>query len=167
MNKILVILLASTLFFACNSVEKKEVKSHYDDFKKLHQNDKDVVTLSVPTFMTKMFVKSETKEVQDAISKINSLDFFIKENADDVFKSDLKKHISDKTYNTFLTFTEEDANIKVFTNEKDGIISELVILINKQKENTYVILKIGGEFDAKSIKKVTEEIDIEAIAKYK
>jgi len=167
MKKIFIILLSTVLFFSCNNSSDNSSESGFETFKSLHEKDNGALTFSMPAFIFKMFVKSDTKDVKDAVNKIDDIDFFIQEKADDAFTDDLKKHILNKRYKSLMTFNEKSADINIVTNEKDNKINEVIIVINENTKNSCVLLKIGGDFDSNSVKKLAEGIDINEIAKYR
>jgi len=168
MKNILIILISSIFIFGCsNDSNTNSSESGYDKFYKLHENDEGVLTIGMPVFLFKMFVDSNEKDVKNAVNKIKDIDIFIKDKADKDFTNDLDKHISTKSYNTLMTVNEKEANIKVMVNEKDDIISELVVVINEQKENSCVILRVGGSFNKKEVEKLAEKMDIEGISKFR
>ncbi len=114
-----------------------------------------------------MFVDKNNKEVKDAVNKVKEIDIFIKDKADKIFTDDLNKHISSKTYKTLVTANEKDANIKVMINENKDIVSELVVVINEEKENSCVILRVGGSFNIKDVENLAEKMDIDGISNFR
>ncbi len=167
MKNLLIILLSTMLIFSCNSSSDNYAESGFETFKGLHEKDKGTLTFSMPTFLFKMFVKSEKKDVKDAVSKIDDIDFFIQETADEDFTNDLKKHILNKKYKSLMTFNDKGADINIVTNGTDEKINEVVIVIKDSNKKSCVLLRIGGEFDSKSVKNLAEGIDIEGVAKYR
>lgn len=167
MKNTIFILLSAMLIFSCNSGSNNSTESGFKTFKELHEKDNGTVTFSMPAFIFKMFVKSDKKDVKDAVNEINDINFLIQEKADDTFTSDLKKHILNDQYKSLMKFNEKDAEINVVANGKDEKISEVVIVINDNKKNSCVLLKIGGNFDSNSVKNLSEGIDIEGVSKYR
>ena len=167
MKKLLIILLSIVLIFSCNNGSDNSTESGFETFKNLHENDKGTLTFSMPAFLFKMFVKSEKKDVKDAVNKIDDIDFFIQETANEDFTDDLKKHILNKRYKSLMTFNEKGADINIVTNGTDEKINEVVIVVNDSNKKSCVLLRIGGKFDSKSVKDLAEGIDIEGVAKYR
>ena len=167
MKNIIIFLVSSMLIFSCNSGNNSSTKSGFETFKTIHEKDKGTLTFSMPAFIFKAFVNSDKKDVKDAVNEINNINFLIQEKANDAFTSDLKKFIFNNQYKSLMKFNEKDAEINVVANGKEDKFNEVVIVINDKTKNSSVLLKIGGNFDAKSVKNLAEGIDIEGVSKYR
>jgi len=167
MRKLSVIILFFLVFSSCKEDEPVKKESGFDTFYELHENDSGVLTIGMPVFLFNMFVDTSNKDVKDAFNKIKSIDFFIKEGANDEFTKDLNKHLSSKTYKTFMTLNDNNSKIKFLLKENGENIDEAVIIIQDKTDNNCVLLRIDGTFNMKNIEKLADKIDIQEVAKYR
>ncbi len=167
MQKSLIILLSVLFLFSCKEEEAKEIPSGYDTFYDLHENDDDALTFGMPTFIFKLFITISNKGVEEAVDQIESIDFFISDQADDAYIKELNKHFPIKIYKPLLNIKDKDTGIKFLVREKKERVDELIMIVTEKPDNTCVLMRIGGSFNIKHVEQMADKIDVSGIVKYR
>lgn len=135
-----------------------------------YETDADFTHVSITSRMFGLFtnMEMETKEdqeVMDAISKLKGLKILAKENTTkgkELYKEAFTL-IPTTEYDELMTVRDEDRDMKFMIKEKDGKISELLMVMGGDKE--FFILSLFGEIDLKQISKISKAMDIEGLDK--
>ncbi|MTI19424.1 DUF4252 domain-containing protein, partial [Fulvivirga sp. RKSG066] len=104
----------------------------------------------------------EDQEILDAISKLKGLKILAKEETDQagaLYKEALGKIRGE--YDELMSIRDEDKDMKFMIKEKDGKISELVMVMGGNRE--FFILSLFGEIDLKQIAKISSAMDIDGL----
>jgi len=155
------------ILYSCNDEEENTGSSGYDDFYDLHQRDEGVLTIGMPVFIFKLFIDRSNKQVKEAIEQIETIDLFIKEDAEDSFTDEVMRHFPSRTYKNIYGTNTDEIEIKFMAKEKKDRVDELIMVANEKKNDNCVIMRIGGDFNLKDIKRLAEMIDVDDLVKYR
>lgn len=133
-----------------------------------YETDSDFTHVSVTSRMFSLFtdLEAETKEdqeVMDAISKLKGLKILAKENTTkgkELYKEAFTL-IPKTEYDELMSVRDEDKDMKFMIKEKDGKISELLMVMGGNNE--FFILSLFGEIDLKQISKISKAMDIDGL----
>lgn len=167
MKKFLFIILSIILLSNCTSNEENAIPSGYDDLYDLHSRDKGVITIGMPVFIFKLFIDKSNKQVKDVLEQIETIDLFIKEEAEDAFTDEVMRHFPSRTYKNLYGSNTDEAEIKFLVKEKKERVDELIMVANEKENKNLVVLRIGGDFNFKDIERLAEKIDVNDLVKYR
>ena len=105
----------------------------------------------------------EQKAVISAISKIKGLKILKKDearNSRELYKEALSM-IPSKDFEELMTVRDKDKDMKFYTKEAAGKISELVMVMGGNDE--FMVMSIFGEIDLKEIGKIGKAINIDGL----
>lgn len=134
-------------------------------FNKYEQNeDFSVVNISGKMFSMMANVTGDTEEQKaliGAISKIRGLKILKKDearNSRELYKEALSM-IPSKDFEELMSVRDKDKDMKFFTKEAGGKISELVMVMGGNDE--FMVMSIFGEIDLKEIGKIGKAVNID------
>ncbi|GAA0893341.1 hypothetical protein GCM10009122_30200 [Fulvivirga kasyanovii] len=133
-----------------------------------YEGDTDFTHVSVTSRMFGLFTNlemdsKEDQEVMDAISKLKGLKILAKENTTkgkELYKEAFSL-IPKNEYDELMSVRDEDKDMKFMIKEKDGKISELLMVMGGNNE--FFILTLFGEIDLKQISKISKAMDIDGL----
>ncbi|MBL6445205.1 DUF4252 domain-containing protein [Fulvivirga sp. 29W222] len=133
-----------------------------------YEEDTDFTHVSVTSRMFGLFTNlemdsEEDQEVMDAISKLKGLKILAKENTTkgkELYKEAFSL-IPKSEYDELMSVRDEDKDMKFMIKEKDGKISELLMVMGG--DNEFFILTLFGEIDLKQISKISRAMDIDGL----
>ncbi|UII30008.1 DUF4252 domain-containing protein [Fulvivirga ulvae] len=133
-----------------------------------YESDTDFTHVSVTSRMFGLFTNlemdsKEDQEVMDAISKLKGLKILAKENTTkgkELYKEAFSL-IPKSEYDELMSVRDEDKDMKFMIKEKDGKISELLMVMGGNNE--FFILTLFGEIDLKQISKISKAMDIDGL----
>ena len=133
-----------------------------------YESDTDFTHVSITSRMFGLFtnMEMETKEdqeVMDAISKLKGLKILAKENTTKgkELYNEAFSLIPKTEYDELMSVRDEDKDMKFMIKEKDGKISELLMVMGGNNE--FFILTLFGEIDLKQISKISKAMDIDGL----
>lgn len=135
-----------------------------------YESDTDFTHVSITSRMFGLFTNmemetAEDQEIMDAISKLKGLKILAKENTTkgkELYKEAFTL-IPKTEYDELMSVRDEDRDMKFMIKEKDGKISELLMVMGGDKE--FFILSLFGEIDLKQISKISRAMDIDGLDK--
>lgn len=135
-----------------------------------YESDTDFTHVSITSRMFGLFtnMEMETKEdqeIMDAISKLKGLKILGKDNTTkgkELYKEAFTL-IPRSEYDELMSVRDEDKDMKFLIKEKEGKITELLMVIGGDKE--FFILSLFGDIDLKQIAKISRAMDIEGLDK--
>lgn len=133
-----------------------------------YETDENFSHVSITSRMFGLFTDlevedKEDQEVLDAISKLKGLKILANEDTDQgkkLYKDALGK-LPRGEYDELMSIRDEDKDMKFMIKEKDGKISELIMVMGGEKE--FFILSLFGEIDLKQIAKISSAMDIDGL----
>ena len=132
--------------------------------------DEDFTQVTVTSRMFGLFANlepgdEEDKELMDAISKVKGLRILVKEDAEDgqALYKEAFSLIPTKDYDELMSIREKDTDMKFMIKEKDGIITELLMIMGGDDE--FFLLSLVGDIDLNQIAKLSRTMDIDGFDK--
>lgn len=133
-----------------------------------YESDENFSNVSITSRMFGLFTdleveNEEDQQVLDAISKLEGLKILAKDNTDNgkaLYKEALAK-LPKGEYDELMSIRDEDKDMKFLIKEKNGKISELLMVMGGNKE--FFILSLFGEIDLKQIAKISSAMDIDGL----
>ncbi len=105
----------------------------------------------------------EDQEVMDAISKLKGLKILAKEDTDrgkELYREAFSL-IPKNEYDELMSIRDEDNDMKFLIKEKNGKVSELLMVMGGNHE--FFILTLFGEIDLKQVAKISKAMDIDGL----
>lgn len=133
-----------------------------------YQNDESFSQVNVSGKMFSMMAnldsdKPEDKALFTAISKIKGLKILSKtetRNSRDLYKEALAM-IPTNDFEELMTIRDKDKDMRFFTKESGGKISELVMVMAGNEE--FVLMTLFGEIDLKEMSKIGRAVNIDGL----
>lgn len=151
------ILCIALFAFTANVNAQKSIHSFYENYK-----DKDGVNeVSLKGFLLKMVAKYANEENKpNMLERISHLRVMSMSNGNLVAKNDLKhllKGIRKDRYESLMTFKDKGNKFECFIKEKDGMISNAVIVMNGKED--FLLLSLEGLFKLDDLKGIDFDIE--------
>lgn len=136
-------------------------------FDKLEDNE-DFTKVSVSQKMFSMFTELEAgsdaeKEFLEAVSKLKGLKVIIADsvaNSAEMYKAAIAD-VDKAGYEELMSVKDAEENMKFSIIEKDGVISELLMVAGGHK--SFIMLSLYGEIDLANISKIAQEMRVEGL----
>lgn len=133
-----------------------------------YQNDETFSQVTVSGKMFSMMANldgdtPEEKAMINSISKIKGLKILSKSearNSRELYKEAISM-IPSKDFEELMSVRDKDKDMKFFTKESGGKISELVMVMGGNEE--FMVMTIFGEIDLKDISKIGKSVNIEGM----
>lgn len=140
------------------------IKKYFNDL----EDNENYTKVSVSQKMFSMFTELEAgsdaeQEFLEAVSKLKGLKIIAADSVADADKM-YKKAISDVNkagYEELMSVKDAEENMQFSIIEKDGVISELMMVVGGNK--SFVMLSLYGEIDLKNISKIAQEMRVEGL----
>ena len=162
MKKIIVVLM--TMLSAGLSQAQDAITKFFTKY----QNDESFSQVTVSSKMFGLFTDMEAdtkedKEVLEAISKLKGLRILGKEDARNARELYLEafKLIPMKEYEELMSVRDKDKDMKFLIKEKDGKISELLMVMGGTTQ--FMVLSLFGEIDLKSVARIGKKMDVDGL----
>lgn len=159
----LIILIAVCIGYtasAQNDVVTKLFNQYYDN--------EDFTKISVSSKMFELFTNIEPgdeseEEILEAISKLKGLKVIAADSIGNSKKlyTDAVKKISTNGYDELMEVKDAQEDMKFMISEKDGIITELVMVVGGNK--SFFVLSLYGEINLKNITKLSKSMNIKGM----
>lgn len=154
------ILAGSTFAFGQGAVMTK----YFDKF----SGNEAFTKVSISSKMFSLFTELEggdDEDVIEAISKLKGLKAVVGENVDAAESKKLYNNaiadVEKEGYEELMTVTDAEENVKISIKEKDGKISELILVAGGKSK--FALLSLYGEIDLKKISKLANSMSIQGL----
>ncbi len=142
----------------------KVINKYFDKL----ENDENFTKVSVSQKMFSMFTELEAgsdaeQEFMQAVSKLKGLKVIMADsvaNSAEMYKEAVAD-VNKSGYEELMSVKDADENMLFSIIEKDGIISELLMVAGGKK--SFVMLSLWGEIDLKNISKIAQEMRLEGM----
>jgi hypothetical protein len=133
-----------------------------------YASDESYTNVTITSRMFSLFTdlemeSKEDQEVLDAISKLKGLKILTKDditNGKTLYKEALTM-LPKAEFEELMSVRDEDKDMKFMIKEKDGKVSELVMLMGGDTQ--FFILTLFGEIDLKQVAKLSKAMDIDGL----
>ena len=164
MKKIIMSLTVLVISYGAALAQEDAISRFFEKY-----DDRDDFThVSVTSRMFGLFTNMEgededDQEVLDAISKLKGLKILASddtENGKSLYKEALGL-IPTKEFDELMSVRDEDNDIKFLIKEKNGKISELLMVMGGEDE--FFVMSLFGEIDLKQISKISSKMNIDGL----
>ncbi len=167
MKKITAILMLMLGVISINAHAQEDAITKF--FSK-YQNDDSFTQVNITGRMFSLFANLETEdqedqEMIDAISSVKGLKILAKE---DILNGQALYHeafsmIDSNEYEELMTIREKNNDMKFLIKEKNGIITELLMVMGS--DDSFLLLSLVGDINLKQISKLSKSMDIDGFEK--
>lgn len=163
MKNLLIILITACIGFSANA-QNDVVTKLFNDY----YDDENFTKISVSSKMFELFTNIDADDedeeaILEAVSKLKGLKVIAADsvgNAKKLYSSAVKK-VSGNGYKELMEVKDAKENMKFMIKEKDGLITELVMIVGGNK--SFIILSLYGEIDLKKISKLSKSMNIKGM----
>ena len=126
------------------------------------------MSVNVPVFLAKPFVKhalredNESEEVINLIRKVKKIKVLTVENGNKKMLTDFAKHLNQNNYEDWATIKHDGQNVNIQALQEGETIKKLMILVNSDKELIFVDVK--GNFTPDDISNLINEANKDEVA---
>ncbi|MCS3530760.1 DUF4252 domain-containing protein [Chryseobacterium sp. JUb7] len=116
------------------------------------------VSINVPVFLAKPYIKKalkedgESEEVINIVKKVSKIKVLTVENGDRTMLKEFASYLNDNNYEDWATIKHDGDNVNVRVKQKGDAIKNMLITVNSDKELVFVDIK--GSFTADDISKM-------------
>jgi hypothetical protein len=159
-----IIIIGMFLMSVGMMAQGKVINKYFD----MLEDNEDYTKVSVSQKMFSMFTELEAgsdaeKEFLDAVSKLKGLKVIVADSVPDSGQmySNAVADVEKNGYEELMSVKDAEENMTFSIIEKDGIISELIMVAGGKK--SFVMLSLYGEIDLKNISKIAQEMRVEGL----
>lgn len=163
MKNLIIILITACIGFSANA-QNDVVTKLFNDY----YDDENFTKISVSSKMFELFTNIEADDedeeaILEAVSKLKGLKVIAADsvgNSKKLYSSAVKK-VSGNGYEELMEVKDAKENMKFMIKEKDGLITELVMIVGGNK--SFIIMSLYGEIDLKKISKLSKSMNIKGM----
>jgi Domain of unknown function (DUF4252) len=158
-------ILFSLLVLGSGAIAQEDAISKFFD---KYRDNEDFTHVTITSRMFGLFAnldaeEEEDKELLDAVSKVKGLKILAKddispEEADELYKEAFEL-IPAKDYDELMSVRDKENDMKFLIQEKDGVITELVMVMHGDGE--FFLLTLVGDIDLKQISRLSHSMAIQ------
>ena len=157
------------LAFFCTFLIPLSIRAQEDAISKYfdqYVEDENFTVVYITPKMFQMISKLDLKdkdarEIKEVLQDLKGLRILTTEkNTLQYYKEAISK-FNTKEYELLMTVRDKDENIRFWTKEKGGIISELLMLVGGVKE--FVMISFIGNIDLEKISKLANKMDVDGM----
>jgi len=160
-------LMFGAIMLMCSMVASAQSDAIAKFFTK-YQNDESFSQVTISGKMFSMMANlegdsEEEKAMINSISKIKGLKILSKSearNSRELYKEAISM-IPTNSFEELMSIRDKDKDMKFYTKESGGKISELVMVMGGNEE--FMVLTIFGEINLKDISKIGKKVDIDGL----
>lgn len=163
MKNLVIILITVCIGFSANA-QNDVVTKLFDDY----YDDENFTKISVSSKMFELFTHIEPgdedeEDILEAVSKLKGLKVIAADSIGNSKKlyADAVKKISKNGYDELMEVKDAQEDMKFMIIEKDGVISELVMVVGGNK--SFFVMSLYGEIDLKKIAKLSKSMNIKGM----
>lgn len=160
MLRFIYFILLVVLGFFLESCMVSHRKVHTDFFDNPEfKNNSTYVSINVPTFLAKSYVKQalkedgESQEVIDLVKKISDVKVLVIESSKTPVKSEFQKYLTRNNYQEWMSVRQQGQVVSINALHAKDIINRMIININDD-HNQSVFVDVKGKFSPDDISKI-------------
>lgn len=146
--------------FFLQSCMVSQKKVHTDFFDNPgFKNSSTFVSINVPTFLAKSYVKQalredgESHEVIDLVKKISDVKVLIVEHSETPVKSEFQKYLTKNNYEEWMSVKQQGQVVSINAQQTNDIIKRMIITVNDDNDQS-VFVDVKGKFTPDDISKI-------------
>ncbi|SHK32610.1 DUF4252 domain-containing protein [Epilithonimonas mollis] len=160
MLRFLYLIILTIVGFFLQSCMVSQNKVHTDFFDNPgFKNNSTFVSINVPTFLAKSYVKQalredgESQEVIDLIKKISDVKVLIVESSRTPVKAEFQKYLDKNNYEEWMSVKQQGQVVSINAQQSKDIIKRMIITVNDDNDES-VFVDIKGKFTPDDISKI-------------
>jgi len=160
MLRFLYIIILTIVGFFLQSCMVSQKKVHTDFFDNPgFKNSSTFVSINVPTFLAKSYVKQalredgESHEVIDLVKKISDVKVLIVEHSETPVKSEFQKYLTKNNYEEWMSVKQQGQVVSINAQQTNDIIKRMIITVNDDNDQS-VFVDVKGKFTPDDISKI-------------
>lgn len=157
MKKILLLLIGLSVWTFANA------QDFVVDFQKKYEKDAEFSIVNITSKMFQLIGAMASEEEQSIISDLSGLRVLTTERDALRHYKNAITMIEKTNYEELISVEEGKEKVRMFTQEKDRMISSLLILT--KDENEFTLIGISGNIDLKKIASLSSTLNIEKLGK--
>lgn len=159
MKKIILILLFITPLLA--GAQNSKIGVLFDEFSGKDGYTSVHITKYMFSLLSKINTQKEEREFNEIVTKLRSIKVLSsKQTTDNTFGESLKKIFNEDQYKTLMTIKDSGETIHFYINEKNDVISELVMTVVGKSP---VLIFLEGDINLKEISKLSKLMNIKEL----
>ena len=164
-NSLLVLALCfgfTPLSITSLKAQEDAISKYFDQY--LDDENFTVVYITPKMFqmMSKLNLKDpEAREIKEVLQDLRGLRILQTEHDPMKFYKEAISKFNVKDYELLMTVRDKDENVRFWTKEKDGIISELLMLVGEKSE--FTLISFIGNINLDKISKLANNMKIDGI----
>lgn len=117
------------------------------------------VSINVPTFLAKSYVKQalkedgESQEVIDLVKKISDVKVLIVESSKTPVRSEFQKYLTKNNYEEWMSVKQQGQVVSINAQQSKDIIKRMIITVNDDNDQT-VFVDVTGKFTPDDVSKI-------------
>lgn len=160
MLRFIYIIILTIVGFFLQSCMVSQRKVHTDFFDNPgFKNSSTFVSINVPTFLAKSYVKQalredgESREVIDLIKKISDVKVLIVESSKTPVKAEFQKYLTKNNYEEWVSVKQQGQVVSINAQQTNDIIKRMIITVNDDNDQS-VFVDVKGKFTPDDISKI-------------
>ena len=146
MLRFLYLIILTIVGFFLQSCMVSQNKVHTDFFNNPgFKNNSTFVSINVPTFLAKSYVKQalkedgESQEVIDLVKKISDVKVLIVENSKTPVRAEFQKYLAKNNYEEWMSVKQQGQLISINAQQSKDIIKRMIITVNDDNDESVFV----------------------------
>src|SRR6218665_344943 len=160
MLRFVYIIILTIVGFFLQSCMVSQRKVHTDFFDNPgFKESSTFVSINVPTFLAKSYVKQalkedgESQEVIDLVKKISDVKVLIVESSKTPVKAEFQKYLTKNNYEEWMSVKQQGQVVSINAQQTNDIIKRMIITVNDDN-NQSVFVDVKGKFTPDDVSKI-------------
>ncbi|QIG90378.1 DUF4252 domain-containing protein [Chryseobacterium sp. POL2] len=126
-----------------------------------YRNQANFMSINVPTFLAKSFLKNqlkedgESEEVINLVKKVSKIKLMTSENMDSKMMAEFTNYLNQEKFEEWASIRNDGDVININAQQSDDVIKKIMIVVNS-KDNDAVFIDVSGTFTIDDISKLVE-----------
>ncbi len=126
-----------------------------------YKSQANYMSINVPTFLAKAYLKNQLKsdgdneEVINLVKKVSKIRLMVSENMNPKMMSEFSNYLNDEKFQEWASIRNEGDIININAQQTDDTINKLMIVVNSQNSEA-VFVDITGKFTSDDISRLVE-----------
>lgn len=160
MLRFVYIIILTIVGFFLQSCMVSQRKVHTDFFDNPgFKESSTFVSINVPTFLAKSYVKQalkedgESQEVIDLVKKISDVKVLIVESSKTPVKAEFQKYLDKNNYEEWMSVKQQGQVVSINAQQSKDIIKRMIITVNDDNDQS-VFVDVKGKFTPNDVSKI-------------
>jgi hypothetical protein len=139
------------------------ITKYFSEYEKRDDFTTIIITSRMFELIAQIPESEDEEDVMNVIRKLNGLKILTSSEYPQRAELSRKavKIIEDKGFEELMIIKEGEEEIKFLIHEKDGHISEFIMLIAEDEDGDFFLMSMTGNLDLKDISRLSETLDID------